>query len=121
MRVPPGCDVTHWSPERDPRTGQACWGHTSFRYRDGSNSDLAYAVTGHSAQGLTVSHGIAVVTGSEARQWFYSAITRDADLNQAIVVTQPGRRADPAAGTKPGTRIWPRLGTFMATHNAPEG
>jgi thymidine kinase len=86
--------------ERDPRTGQTGWSQTSFRYGDSGNCDLAYAVTGHSAQGLTVSHGIAVVTGSEARQWLYSAMTRGADLNQAVAFTQPGRPADPAGGTR---------------------
>ncbi len=86
--------------DRDPRTGQAGWSQTSFRCSDNRNCDLAYAVTGHSAQGLTVSHGIAVVAGSEARQWLYSAMTRGADLNQAVVFTRPCRLADPAGGTR---------------------
>ncbi len=93
---------------RDPGTGQASWSQATFRYADTANTDLAYAVTGHSAQGLTVSHGIAVVTGSESRQWLYSAITRGADLNQAIVFTQPARPADPV----PGTRTAPELARY---------
>ena len=85
---------------RDSHTGQARWSAGTFRFADTANADLAYAVTGHSAQGLTVSHGIAVVTGSEGRQWFYSAITRGANCNQAIVFTQPASPANPAAGTR---------------------
>ena len=84
--------------DRDAVSGRARWSDATFRYRDTANADLAYAVTGHSAQGLTVSHGIAVVTG-ESRQWLYSAMTRGADCNQAIVFTQPARPADLAAGT----------------------
>ena len=91
--------------DRDPQTGQARWSDSTFRYSDTANADLAYAVTGHSAQGLTVSHGIAVVTGSESRQWFYSAMTRGADCNQAIVFTQPARPADIAAGTRPAPEL----------------
>jgi hypothetical protein len=85
---------------QDPRTGQARWSAGTFQFADTANADLAYAVTAHSAQGLTVSHGIAVITGGEGRQWFYSAITRGADCNQAIVFTQPASLADPAAGTR---------------------
>ena len=84
---------------QDPQTGQARWSAATFQFADTANADLAYAITAHSAQGLTVSHGIAVVTSGEGRQWFYSAITRGADCNQAIVFTQPASLADPAAGT----------------------
>ncbi len=85
---------------RDPATGRAGWSAGTFRYTDLANTDLGYAVTGHAAQGLTVTHGIAMVTGSESRQWLYTAMTRGADLNQAIACTQPGRPADPSAGTR---------------------
>ena len=90
-------------------TGQARWSDGTFRYADTANADLAYAVTGHSAQGLTVSHGIAVVTGSESRQWLYSAMTRGADCNQAIVFTQPARPGGPRRRDPPraGTRAIP--------------
>jgi hypothetical protein len=91
--------------DRDPRTGQARWSDATFRFADTVNADLAYAVTAHSAQGLTVSHGIVVVTGSEGRQWLYSAMTRGADLNQAVVFTRLATLASPAAGT----RIAPEL------------
>lgn len=86
--------------DRDPQSGEAAWTDATFRFADTANADLAYAVTGHAAQGLTVSHGIAVVTGSEGRHWLYSAITRGADLNQVVVFTQPATPASPAAGTR---------------------
>ncbi len=91
--------------DRDPRTGHAGWTAAIFRYADTDNTDLGYAVTGHSAQGLTVSHGIAIITGSEGRQWFYSAMTRGADLNQAVVFTQPSAPPDPASGTRPAPEL----------------
>src|SRR5215469_5284988 len=82
-----------------------------LRFKDRANADLAYVVTGHAAQGLTVSHGIAVITGSEGRQWFYTAMTRGAELNQAVVFTQPGRQADPASDTRaaPELRRYERI------------
>jgi hypothetical protein len=86
--------------DRGSTAGKVGWSAQGFRFADCRNADLAYAVTGHAAQGLTVSHGIAVVTGGEARQWLYSAMTRGAELNQAIVFTQPPGPADPAAGTR---------------------
>ena len=69
-----------------------------------AQSDLAYAVTGHSAQGATVHTGIALVTGTEDRQWLYLAMTRGTDANLAFVFTTPARPADP----QPGTRARPR-------------
>ena len=68
-------------------------------------SDLAYAVTGHSAQGATMYTGIALVTGTEDRQWLYSAMTRGTDTNLAYAFTIPARPADP----QPGTRAAPEL------------
>jgi hypothetical protein len=46
------------------------------RYVGYQSCDLAYAITGHSAQGATVHTGIALVTGNEDRQWLYPAMTR---------------------------------------------
>jgi hypothetical protein len=85
---------------RDPGTGLQRWSETAFRFADLDHAHLGYAVTGHSAQGLTVSVGLAVVTGNEGRQWFYSAMTRGAESNQAFVFTQPARVADSAPGTQ---------------------
>jgi hypothetical protein len=101
---------------RDSSTGQACWSEQTFQFADCRNADLAYAVTGHAAQGLTVSHGIAVITGSETRQWLYSAMTRGAELNQAMVFTQPARPADPTPGTwaAPELRRYERIAAERA-------
>ena len=78
---------------------------TNFREQ---SADLAYAVTGHSAQGATVHTGIALVTGGEDRQWLYPAMTRGTDANLAYVFTTPARPADP----QPGTRPAPELGRY---------
>ena len=81
-----------------------------------SPADLAYAITGHSAQGATVHTGIALVTGSEDRQWLYPAMTRGTDANLAFVFTTPARPADP----QPGTRAAPELAaTSASAGNAP--
>jgi TrwC relaxase/AAA domain len=92
----------------DPATGQRRFTDRAFRYTGYQSSDLAYAVTGHSAQGATVHTGIALVTGSEDRQWLYPAITRGTDVNLAFVFTTPARPADP----QPGARPAPELGRY---------
>ena len=85
----------------DPATGQRRFTDRAFRYTGYQSSDLAYAVTGHSAQGATVHTGIALVTGTEDRQWLYPAMTRGTDVNLAYVFTTPARPADPQPGTRP--------------------
>ncbi len=107
--------------DRDSQTGQSGWSGQAFRFADCRNADLAYAITGHAAQGLTVSHGIAIVTGSESRQWLYSALTRGAELNQAVVFTQPARPAEPAAGTRaaPELRRYERIAAERAGEPEP--
>jgi hypothetical protein len=113
--------------DRDSRSGRVSWSERSFRFKDRANADLAYAVTGHAAQGLTVSHGIAVITGSEGRQWFYTAMTRGVELNQAIVFTEPARPADPASGTRAAPelqryeRIRAERQAFPEPHRYPTG
>jgi hypothetical protein len=92
----------------DPATGQRQFTDRAFRYVGYQSSDLAYAVTGHSAQGATVHTGIALVTGGENRQWLYPAMTRGTDANLAFVFTIPTRTADP----QPGTRPAPELGRY---------
>ena len=57
----------------DPATGQRRFTDRAFRYDGYQTADLAYAITGHSAQGATVHTGIALVTGGEDRQWLYPA------------------------------------------------
>jgi AAA domain/TrwC relaxase len=92
----------------DPATGQRRFTDRAFRYHGYQTSDLAYAVTGHSAQGATVHTGIALVTGTEDRQWLYPAMTRGTDTNMVYVFTTPAQAADP----RPGTRPAPELGRY---------
>jgi hypothetical protein len=92
----------------DLATGQRRFTDRAFCYDGYQSSDLAYTVTGHSAQGATVHTGIALVTGAEDRQWLYPAMTRGTDFNLAFVFTTPARPADP----QPGTRPAPELGRY---------
>ena len=92
----------------DPATGQRRFTARAFRHEGYQSSDLAYTVTGHSARGARVHTGIALVTGSEPRQWLYPALTRGTDANLAYVFTSPSRPADP----QPGTRSAPELGRY---------
>ena len=92
----------------DPKTGQRRFTDRAFCYTGYRSSDLAYAITGHSAQGATVHTGIALVTGGEDRQWLYPAMTRGTDTNLAYVFTTPARPAD----SQPGTRPAPELGRY---------
>ena len=55
--------------------------------------------------------GIALITGTEDRQWLYPAMTRGTDTNLAFVFTTPPRPADP----QPGTRAAPELGRYDRT------
>ena len=92
----------------DPATGQRRFTSQAFCYTGYHSSDLAYAITGHSAQGATVHTGIALVTGSEDRQWLYPAMTRGTDTNLAFVFITPAQLTDP----QPGTRPAPELGRY---------
>ena len=89
----------------DPATGQRRFTDQAFCYAGYRSADLAYAITGHSAQGGTVHTGIALVTGSEDRQWLYPAMTRGTDANLAFVFTTPARPADPQPGTRPAPEL----------------
>ena len=62
--------------------------------------------------------GIALVTGTEDRQWLYPAMTRGTDANLAYVFTTPTRPADP----QPGTRSAPELDRYdrVSAANAPD-
>ena len=103
--------------EPDRATGQRRFTDRAFGYADYGSSDLAYAITGHSAQGATVHTGIALVTGTEDRQWLYPAMTRGTDANLAFVFTAPSRPADP----QPGTRAAPELGRYDLTRRERAG
>jgi hypothetical protein len=89
----------------DPVTGQRRFTDRAFRYTGYQSTDLAYAITGHSAQGATVHTGITLVTGNEDRQWLYPALTRGTDMNMAFVFTTPARPADPRPGTRPAPEL----------------
>jgi hypothetical protein len=91
--------------EHDRGTGRRRFTDRAFGYAGYHSCDLAYAVTGHSAQGGTVHTGIAVVSGSEDRQWLYPAMTRGTDTNLAIVFTTPAGPADPRPGTRPAPEL----------------
>ena len=91
--------------EPDPATGQRRFTEQAFHYQGYSSCDLAYAVSGHSAQGGTVHTGITLVTGNEDRQWLYAALTRGTDNNLVFVSTTPARVADPAPGTRPAPEL----------------
>jgi hypothetical protein len=91
--------------DSNPATGQRRFTDRAFRYDGYQTSDLAYAVTGHSAQGATVHTGIALVTGAEDRQWLYPAMTRGTDVNLAFVFTTPARPADPQPGPRPALEL----------------
>jgi len=90
--------------EPDRTTGQRQFTAQAFRYDGYQSSDLAYAITGHSAQGATVHTGIALISGTEDRQWLYPAMTRGTDANLAFVFTTPAA-ADPAPGTRPAPEL----------------
>jgi hypothetical protein len=89
----------------DPATGQRRFTARAFHYTSYQTADLAYAVTGHSAQGATMHTGIALVTGTEDRQWLYPALTRGTDVNLAYVFTTPARPADPQPGARPAPEL----------------
>jgi conjugative relaxase-like TrwC/TraI family protein len=105
----------------DPATGQRRFTSQAFGYTGYQSADLAYAVTGHSAQGATVHTGVALVTGTEDRQWLYPAMTRGTDTNLAIVFTTPARPADPQPGTRPAPELsrYDRLRRERAGYPAP--
>src|SRR6185437_3981192 len=88
----------------DPKTGRRRWSKP-FIYAGHRTADLAYAVTGHSAQGRTVTAGIAVITGTEDRHWLYVALTRGILSNIAIAFTRSGRPADAQPGTRPAPEL----------------
>ena len=101
----------------DQATGERRFTDRAFSYDGYQSSDLAYAITGHSAQGATVHTGIALVTGNEDRHWLYPAMTRGTDANLAFVFTTPPKVADP----KPGTRAAPELERYERTRREREG
>ena len=66
---------------RDPVTGAPVFGDRPITRNSLRQADSAYARTVHTAQGGQGTVGLAVVTGSEDRQWLYPAMTRGTDAN----------------------------------------
>jgi hypothetical protein len=90
---------------RAKETGQRQWADSTFAWRGYSTAELAYATTAHSAQGRTVTVGLAVVTGAEHRQWLYSAMTRGAESNRVFAFTISRNVPDPSPGTCPAPEL----------------
>jgi hypothetical protein len=103
--ITPGGIMVRRRLDPDRATGQRRFTSQAFRYTGYQCADLAYAITGHSAQGATVHTGIALVTGNEDRQWLYPAITRGTDANLAFVFTTPPNVSDPAPGAGPAPEL----------------
>jgi hypothetical protein len=97
--------------DADPETGARRFTERTFRFGALDKADSAYAVTGHSAQGRTVKHGLALIRGTEDRQWTYVAMSRATESNTALVMTSPASPAD----TTPGSRPAPELARFDRT------
>jgi hypothetical protein len=91
--------------DRDPVTGETIYSLRALHYGSLEAFDLAYATTVHTAQGKTVGAGIALVTGSESRQWLTVALTRGAEQNHAFVMENSPKQADAQAGPAPGPEI----------------
>jgi hypothetical protein len=91
--------VTGVNQETGEREYSAPYLHTDL-----ANTDLAYATTGHAAQGSTHEAGFTVVTGTESRQWLYTAMTRGRLDNTAFVICKP-RRADPRPDPLPAPEL----------------
>jgi conjugative relaxase-like TrwC/TraI family protein len=89
----------------DPTTGQRRFTGQAFAYPGYQACDLAYAITGHAAQGTTVHTAITLITGSEDRHWLYPAMTRGTDINLTFVFTTPAKPADPQPGTRPAPEL----------------
>ena len=103
--LPDGRITVRRALDCDQATGYRRWTAAAFTYDGCATADLAYAVTGHAAEGRTVAAGIALVTGTEDRQWLYVALTRGFASNTAIAFTEPARPADPQAGTRPAPEL----------------
>ena len=115
--ITPGGIIVRRRLDPDRATGQRRFTDRAFCYSGYQSADLAYAITDHSAQGATVHTGIALVTGTEDRQWLYPAMTRGTNINLAFVFTTPARAAD----SQPGTRAAPELGRYDRTRYEHDG
>ena len=115
--ITPGGIMVRRRLDPDRPTGHRRFTDRAFHYTGYQSADLAYAITGHSAQGATVHTGIALVTGTEDRQWLYPAMTRGTNVNLAFAFTTPAQPADP----QPGIRPAPELGRYDRTRQQHDG
>ena len=115
--ITPGGIMVRRRLDPDRATGQRRFTDRAFRYDGYQSADLAYAITGHSAQGATVHTGVALVTGTEDRQWLYPAMTRGTYTNLAFAFTTPAR----PDGPQQGTRAAPELDRYDRTRHERDG
>lgn len=92
--------------DRDSATGLRRWSADTLLWKGYRKAEYGLWATAHSAQGRTVTAGVALVTGSEDAQWLYSAMTRGADTNVACVFTHTHQDK---AETSPRSRPDPEL------------
>jgi hypothetical protein len=91
--------------DADRETGAPRWDDHDITYGDFGTAELAYAVTGHAGQGRTVHTGMAVITGTEHRQWAYVAMSRGTTNNMAYVFTTSPKTADLQPGLRPAPEL----------------
>ena len=80
-----------------------------------------YALTGHSAQGLTARRALVLADPSVGRDWLYTAMTRGRDANQLYLVARGDRDRDEFG---PSARVQPdaieALAARLERHQAQE-
>jgi len=119
--VTPGGLLVRRALDADPQTGRRRWTDRHFLYANFQDAELGYAVTDHTAQGRTVTAGLAVITGTEDRQHAYVALTRGTCDNTAYVFTHSPKHADIMPGPRPAPelarydRLTAQLGSPPAT------
>jgi len=86
--------------EPNSATGERRFTDRAFHCQGYASCDLAYAVTGQSAQGGTVHTEITLAAGGEDRQWLYAALTRGTHNNLVFVCTKPAKVADTCTAPK---------------------
>jgi conjugative relaxase-like TrwC/TraI family protein len=91
--------------DADYETGTRRWDDDVITYGDFSSAELAYAVTGHAAQSRTVHTGMAVITGTEHRNWAYVGMSRGTTNNVAYVCTTSPKTATPQPGVRPAFEL----------------
>jgi ATP-dependent exoDNAse (exonuclease V) alpha subunit len=63
--------------------------------RNGASMRHGYAITGHSAQGLTCDRAFVLITDEASREWAYTALSRGRESNRLYAVApEPHERAE---------------------------